>query len=168
MRRMKRLTISARACTEILAILIHVAWADGKLEERERAGIRAATNIFSLSKDQRARLEKAMDSPLPLDQIMIENLGPRDRSFAYVVAVWLTGVDEEIDPREQQDLVNIATRLEIDRDRATELMQMARDLAHLKESEEGWSSQLVTLFKSIPHRLEAYAESEVEIAFEGD
>jgi hypothetical protein len=26
---MKRLTLGTRACTEILALLIHVAWADG-------------------------------------------------------------------------------------------------------------------------------------------
>ncbi|MFO0552759.1 MAG: DUF533 domain-containing protein [Polyangiaceae bacterium] len=165
---MKRLTISTRACTEILALLIHIAWADGKLEARERAGIRAATKVFNLEKDQRERLEKALESPLPLDQIMIETLGPHARSFAYVVAAWLTGIDDEVDPREQDDLANIAARLEIDRERSTELLQLARDLAHLKKSEEGWAAELVTLFKSIPHRLDASDESEVEVAFEGD
>ena len=30
---MKRLTISGHACTETLALLITIAWADGRLEE---------------------------------------------------------------------------------------------------------------------------------------
>ena len=87
---MKRLTLSPRSCTEILALLIHMAWSDGQLADKEKAGIRAATTVFNLTKEQRTRLDAALEAPLPLDQILIDALSPRDRSFAYVAAVWLT------------------------------------------------------------------------------
>mgnify|MGYP000281516706 CR=1 FL=1 len=73
---MKRLTIGSRACTEILALLIHIAWADGKLAEQEKAGIRAAVSVFNLSKEQRARLDAAMKSPLPC--LLYTSPSPRD------------------------------------------------------------------------------------------
>jgi uncharacterized tellurite resistance protein B-like protein len=63
---MKRLTIGTRACTEILALLIHVAWADGQLADAEKKGIRAAAGVFNLSKEQRARLDDLLASKIAI------------------------------------------------------------------------------------------------------
>jgi uncharacterized membrane protein YebE (DUF533 family) len=167
---MKRLTISARACTEILALLIEVAWADGKLEEREKASVRGAAQVFNLSKELRDRLDKSLESPLELDQILLESLSPRDKAFAYVAAVWLSGVDQDVDPKEQDLLVQIGDRLGLSADRKGELKALARDYldqraADLQSDEASWADQIVTLFKSIPVRLEG-ADEGVEVAFE--
>lgn len=166
---MKRLTIGTRACTEILALLVHLAWADKKLAEQEKAGIRAAASVFNLSREQRDRLDQAMKSPLPFDQLLLDTLSPRDQAFAYVAAVWLTGVDQDIDPREQDALDRTADRLGIDAARKAELTQMAREHEPAPEQRgEAWGDALVTLFKSIPARLEAQPVDQVEIAFEDD
>jgi len=165
---MKRLTLSPRACTETLALLIHMAWSDGELADKEKVGIRAATSVFNLSKEQRTRLDAALESPLPLDQILFDGLSARDRSFAYVAAVWLTGVDEDVDPREQESLDQVASRLEIDSARAEELRSMAQELLHLHKGKDDWADELSTLFKSIPARLEASSLEEVEVAFEDE
>lgn len=162
---MKRLTLSPRSCTEILALLIHMAWSDGQLQGKEKDGIRAATTVFNLTKEQRARLDAALEAPLPLDQILVDALSPRDRSFAYVAAVWLTGVDEEVDPKEQESLEQVASRLSIDAARADELRSLARELLHLHKGKDDWADELATLFKSIPARLEASDAEEVEVAF---
>lgn len=163
---MKRLTISSRACTEILALLIHAAWADGKLEDREKESIRAASTVLNLGKEQRERLDKAMETALPLDHIVFESLSGRDKAFAYVAAVWLTGVDEDIDPKEQDFLNELASSLGFDGDRRKELTQIARDIGKEHERKESWAEDLVALFKAIPARLES-AVDDVEIAFEG-
>lgn len=168
LRRMKRLTIGTRACTEILALLVHLAWADGKLADEEKAGIRAAASVFNLSKEQRARLDQAMTHPLPFDQLLLETLSPRDQAFAYVAAVWLTGVDQDIDPKEQAALEETASRLEIDTARRNELTQLARDLEPIPGGKNAWAEALVTLFRSIPARLEAQPLEQVDVAFEDD
>ncbi len=163
---MKRLTLSPRACTETLALLIHMAWSDGELADKEKEGIRAATTIFNLTKEQRARLDAALESPLPLEQILVDSLSPRDRSFAYVAAVWMSGVDDDVDPKEQQSLDHIASRLGIDAARGEELRALALELLHLHKGKDDWADELSTLFKSIPARLEASDAEEVEVAFE--
>jgi len=164
---MKRLTIGARACTEILALLISVAWADERLEDREKASVRAAANVFNLPKELRDRLETALASALPLDQILVESLSPHDRAFAYVASVWLTGVDEDVDPREQDLCDRIAERVGISKERKTELQAIARDLlaAHKSDGEQSWADHLVTLFKAIPPRLEG-SDEPIELVIE--
>jgi len=165
---MKRLTLGTRACTEILALLIHVAWADGQLAEQEKNGVRAASGIFSLSKEQRARLDQALEAPLPLDQILIEALTAHERSYAYVAAVWMTGVDADVDPKEQAALDEVASHLGLDTDRRTELTAIARDLLELHSGKADWAADLATLFQSIPKRLDVSDAEELEVAFEGD
>jgi uncharacterized membrane protein YebE (DUF533 family) len=160
---MPRLTIRIEACTEILAVLVIMAWADGKLEDREKASIRAAATVLNLNKDLRERLDSMLETPVPLDQVLVQNLNPKDRSFAYVAAAWLSGVDEEIDPKEADMLKEVRDLLGIDAERALELETIARDL---KPHDGAWAADLVALFKSIPVRLEASTEEELEVAFE--
>lgn len=163
---MPRLTIRVEACTEILALLIVVAWADGKLEDNEKAGIRAATSVLNLNKELRARLDGMLEAPLPLDQVLVNVLGPKDRAFGYVAAVWLSGVDEDVDLKEQDLLLKMRELLGIDDARAEELSSIARELAKPKPG-GAWADDIVTLFKAIPTRLEpADNADELEIAFE--
>jgi uncharacterized membrane protein YebE (DUF533 family) len=163
---MPRLTIRVEACTEILALLIVVAWADGKLEDNEKAGIRAAASVLNLNKELRARLDAMLEAPLPLDQVLINVLNPRDRAFGYVAAVWLSGVDEDVDPKEQDLLLKMRELLGIDDARGEELSSIARELGKPKAG-DAWADDLVTLFKAIPPRLEpSDSADDLEIAFE--
>lgn len=165
---MKRLTIGTRACTEILALLIHLAWADGTLADEEKHGIRAALHVLNLSREQRDRIEDAMKSPLPLDQILVDTLSDRDQAFAFVAAVWLTGVDQNVDPKEKKVLAELATRLGYDSAREEELTAIARELEPAPDGHGSWSKMLATLFKAIPLRLELGAGDAIDIAFEHD
>lgn len=166
---MKRLTIRVEACTEILALLIVMAWADGKLADREKASVRAAAGVLNLNKELRARLDALLDAPVPLEQIIVANLSAKDRAFAYVAAVWLTGVDDELDPKEQDKLAQVADILEIDAARRKELGEIARELSKThhttKDGKDAWADDIVALFKAIPKHLEVDAE-EIEVEFE--
>jgi uncharacterized tellurite resistance protein B-like protein len=162
---MPRLTIRVEACTEILAILISMAWADGQLADPEKESIREAAGVLNLSKEHRQRIDTLLASPIPLGQVLVGNLGPKDRSFAYVAAAWMSNVDQDVDDKEKARLDEIRSLLELDETRAHELADLARDLGRKKGS-GSWASELVSLFKAIPVRLERSDEEEVEVAFE--
>lgn len=159
---MKRLTLSSDACIETLALMIHMAWADGHLEETERAGVRAAAEVFNLTKELRERLDQILESPIPLDELLIDGLGAKERAFAFVAATWMTGVDDEVDPKEQETLDKLAELLGFSADRKRELDQIARDLEAVRSDD--WSKDVIKLFKAIPQRLEG--DDGLEVSFD--
>lgn len=164
---MKRLTISADACTETLALLVTMAWADGRLDDNEKEGVRAATEVFNLTKELRARLDQILAKPISVDEVLFDTLSPRDKAFAFVAAVWMTGVDDAVDPKEQQMLDKIGDAFGFTPERKAELVTMARELEPCKKGgDRSWTSELVALFKAIPQRLEGSGNETFEVAFE--
>lgn len=163
---MKRLTISSDACIEALSLLITMAWADGRLEEHEKEGVRAAAGVFNLTKELRDRVDSLLQKPLPVEELLIDTLGAKDKAFMYVAAAWLSGVDDDVDEKEKQLLAKAADLLGINDARRVELEQIARDLEPLRKDKTSWASEIVTLFKAIPARLEGEASDNVDVAFE--
>lgn len=161
---MKRLTIGADACTETLALLITMAWADGRLDDNEKAGVLAAAEVFNLTKELRERLDQILQKPMPVEELLVENLSARDKAFAFVAAVWMSGVDSEVDEKEKQLLDKAGSLLGLSTKRRAELELIARDLEPLERGEGSWTKEIVTLFKAIPQRLEG--DGEYEVAFE--
>jgi uncharacterized membrane protein YebE (DUF533 family) len=161
---MKRLTIGADACTETLALLITMAWADGRLDDNEKEGVLAAAQVFNLTKELRDRIDQILQKPMPVDELLVENLSARDKAFAYVAAVWMSGVDSEVDEKEKALLEQAATLLGLDAARKAELELIARDLEPLDRGAGSWTKEIVALFKAIPQRLEG--EGDFEVAFE--
>ena len=77
----------------------------------------------------------------------------------------MSGVDSEVDEKEQQLLDKAADLLGLDAARKKELVQIARDLEPLRKGEDGsWTKEIVALFKAIPARLEGAGD--FEVAFE--
>lgn len=163
---MKRLTISSAACTETLALLITMAWADGKLEADEREGVRAAAGVLNLTKELRDRLDQLLEKPLKVDELLVDELSARDKAFAYVAGAWLTGVDDNVDPKEEAVLNEIATLFGYTDARRAELTGIARDLESLRKGNKSWANEIVALFKAIPARLEGDGTESFEVAFE--
>jgi uncharacterized membrane protein YebE (DUF533 family) len=161
---MKRLTIGADACTETLALLITMAWADGRLDDNEKAGVLAAAEVFNLTKELRDRIDQILQKPMPVDELLVENLSSRDKAFAFVAAVWMSGVDSVVDEKEQQLLDKAADLLGLNAARKKELVQIARDLEPLRKGQGSWTNEIVALFKAIPARLEG--DGDFEVAFE--
>jgi uncharacterized membrane protein YebE (DUF533 family) len=159
---MKRLTIGADACTETLALLITMAWADGRLDDNEKAGVKAAAEVFNLTKELRDRIDQILQKPMPVDELLVENLSARDKAFAFVAAVWMSGVDSEVDEKEKALLEQAAQLLGFNAARKQELELLARDLEPL-DRDGSWTKEIVTLFKAIPVRLEG--DGEYEVAF---
>lgn len=163
---MKRLTIGVHACTEILAMLITFAWADGKLLPQEKEGVRGAAEVLNLPKDLRKRIEQLIEKPVPLDQLLLDDLSHKDKAFAFVAAAWMTGVDAEVDEKEQALLDELAEKLGFGEQHERELLQVARDFAHLRKDKHEWAKEISTLFRSIPTRLADLEEGDVEVVIE--
>lgn len=151
---MKRLTISGHACTETLALLIAMAWADGRLDDREREGVRGAAEILNLPKAFRERLDKFLERPAVLDQLLFEPLSAREKAFAFVAAAWMATVDLVVHPKEQSLLDDLARALGFAPDRQAELARLAATLEPLPEGKRSWSQEITRLFKAIPAELE--------------
>jgi uncharacterized tellurite resistance protein B-like protein len=168
---MKRLTLSAEACVETLTLLVLMAHADGQLDDSEKAGVRAAADIFNLTKEFRDRLEQMMREPISVDQILAENLKPKERAFAFVAATWMAGVDANIDKSEESLLREVGVLFGFGDTRQLELMKIARDLEPGRKPDTSWSKELVALFKSIPKQIEEQLEGagseEIEVVFNG-
>ncbi len=162
---MRRLTISGQACTETLRLLIAMAWADGRLDDKEKAGVRGAADVLNLSKEFRDKLNDAMTKALPLDEILFEGLTSRDKSFAYVAAVWMMSADDEVDDKEKAMVERLASDFGFSPETRKDLEAIAKDLPKVAGARK-WEDEIVSLFKAIPPRLEKAADGDVEVTFE--
>lgn len=163
---MKRLTISADACTETLALLITMAWADGRLDDREKEGVRAAASVFNLTRELRDRLDQLLAKPLQVEELLFDTLPERDKAFAFVAAVWMSGADAEVDAKEEALLDKLAAQLGFGKERRAELETIAKDLEPLRRGGKSWAGELTMILKAIPQRLEGDASGTYDVAFE--
>ena len=164
---MRRLTISPQACAETLAILIAFAWADERMDDREKASLRGAATVFNLTQAHRDQLDALLAKPSTLDAVHPDRLSPRDRDFAFVAAVWMTKVDEEVAGKEEGMLWRLADMLGIGDERKTELERIASELTGTKVANRQWGNEVARLFRAIPPRLEPLSgDGEIEITFE--
>ena len=147
-----------------MRLLIAMAWADGRLDDNEKAGVRGAAEALILSTDVRDKLDAALATALPLDQILFENLQARDKSFAYVAAVWMMNADENVDDKEKAMVEKVASTFGFDDATKKELDAIAKDLAKTGKDRK-WQDEIAALFKAIPPRLEK-ATGDVEVTFE--
>jgi uncharacterized membrane protein YebE (DUF533 family) len=163
---MKRLTVSGRACGETLAILIAMAWADGKLEAAEKDGILGASKVFNLTKETRDKIDTLLEAKASVGELAIGDLTAREKAFAYVAAAWMAGVDDEVDPKETDALGELAKKLGLGEAEVKELAAVSEKLEPLPEGKRSWSEHITALFKAIPAHLEEEALDEFEVVFE--
>jgi len=162
---MRRLTIRVSACTDAMGLLVLMAWADGRLDDREKEGVRGAAQVLNLPADFRARLEQQLGAPGSLEQIGVTNLTTRERAFAFVAAAWMAQVDEVLDAAEKELLARIGAKLEFTEEQQEEYSNIARSLQPLPAGVASWADQITRLFKAIPAELEEPGAA-FEIVFE--
>jgi DnaJ-domain-containing protein 1 len=147
-----------------MGLLLAMAWADGKLQDEEKQGIRDAAATLNLPKQFRERLEKLMRIAPPIGEMKLEALGVRDKEFAFVASAWMANVAAGIDEREEALLKAIGEKLALSEARQGELAGIALDLPTPAEG-ESWADGIAQLFKAIPPKVEPSAE-EAEVEFE--
>jgi len=162
---MKRLTIRVKACTDTLSLMIAMAWADGRLDDREKEGVRGAAEVFNLPKELRSELDAALEKAPDVEALKLEELSSGERAFAYVAAAWMSGVDRLADAKEGALLDKLAGRLQVEGDRRGELDKIATSLEPPAGSKPQWASEIERLFKAIPREVDD-SDEDVEVVFE--
>jgi uncharacterized membrane protein YebE (DUF533 family) len=146
-------------------LLVAVAWADERLDDAEKAGVRGAAKVLNLTKELRDRLDTILEQPVPVESLFLEEMSPRDKEFAYVAAAWMAGADESVDEREEALLDKLSGLLGLDAVRKADLERVARNLEREEAGARKWSDELVNLFKTIPARLDLSGD-EIEVTIE--
>lgn len=164
---MKRLTVSGRACGETLALLIVIAWADGKLEAAEKNGIMGAVQVFNLPRETRERIDQLVESKGSVSDVKLADLSARERAFAYVAAAWMAGIDDDVHAKEKEVLEQVAATLGFTAEQKTQLAGLATKLERLPEGKQNWAEHVTALFRAIPAQLEEEAGEDFEVVFEG-
>jgi hypothetical protein len=80
----------------------------------------------------------------------------------------MAGVDEDLDPKEEELLERAASLMGFSPARKSELERIARDLEPPAQGGRQWAQEIERLFRAIPPRLEERVEDleEVEVVFE--
>ncbi len=101
--------------------LVAVAWADGKVDPAEAAGIRGAAHQLGLDADSVKVMESALGRAFTMDEVETVRMSRLTRLFTYASAVWIATVDGAVTPEETRALTLLGDRLG--------LSQVARDRA---------------------------------------
>ncbi|RMG17667.1 MAG: TerB family tellurite resistance protein [Planctomycetota bacterium] len=105
--------LSAGEKSELIEVLLHLAWADGEVSAEERALIERQLQLAELERSVATRLRKRLNTP-PGSEPLADLLPIRDaatRRFLLEQAVLLTLVDDAQDTAELDALERVAERL---------------------------------------------------------
>lgn len=109
----------------ILQLLIALAWADGKVDEEERALVKALMEAFGSSEDEAEEIGQWASEKRSLADVNISSLSKSDLELALQYGVLLSYVDGEQTSDEQQMLNEFVARLGLSDDEAKPLMESA-------------------------------------------
>ncbi len=93
--------------------LASIIWADGVVLEAEAVAMRAAARACGLSADEQRAVERAIGSPVALDELSIGELTDSDGELIYAIACWLAAVDGTIYDVELAAVEEVADLLEL-------------------------------------------------------
>jgi uncharacterized membrane protein YebE (DUF533 family) len=106
---------------DTLLALAALAWADGRLDPREAAGIRSAAQQLGLPNSELSLLDEALKKTVTLDQVETVRMPRLTRLFTYAAACWVAEIDGGMSAAELAALNLLGDRLglsKLARDRA--------------------------------------------------
>ena len=155
---MKRITIGTAACAETLALLVAIAWSDGRLDDAEKDGVRAAASKLNLAREVRALVDLALEKPKPASELKFARATDREKAFGFVAGAWMARVDGKLDPKEAELLKTVGDAMGFSEARRIELSSLAEHLSPVPAPGKGkWSEHIEDLFKAVLVQLDAGA-----------
>jgi tellurite resistance protein len=109
----------------ILQLLIALAWADGKVDEKERELVTALTEAFGATGDETEEIQQWAVEKRTLQDVNISALARSDLELALQYGVLLSYVDGEQTSDERRMLSEFVTRLGLTDDEAEPLLESA-------------------------------------------
>lgn len=96
---------------DTMIALCAVAWADGKVNEREASAIRAAAEQLGISGEDSSAIEQALSTRIGVEDVETIQMNRLTRLFTYAVAVWVAQSDGKLSAAEDSVLGLLGDRL---------------------------------------------------------
>lgn len=96
---------------DTLVALAAVAWADGKIDPAEAAGIRSAASQLGLGADDLKLVEEALLRRVALEEVETVRMSRLTRLFTFAVGTWIAHIDGQVPQEEQDALALLGDRL---------------------------------------------------------
>ena len=97
--------------TDTLIALAAIAWADGTMNPKEAAGIRAAGQKLGLGDEALRRVQDVIGRKIGLDEVETIRMDRLTRLFTYAAATWIAELDGTLSDRESAALALLGDRL---------------------------------------------------------
>jgi tellurite resistance protein len=91
---------------DTLVALAAVAWADGRIDPAEAAGIRSAASQLGLDAGDLKLVEDALSRHVALEEVETVRMSRLTRLFTFAVGTWIAHIDGQV-PKEEQDALNL-------------------------------------------------------------
>jgi tellurite resistance protein len=127
--------VSMQARSVLLEVMMHVAWADRQLMPEERQAAQAAAISLGLVLPSERDLASPDRKPIPLDELDVGPLSPRDRELVLLCASWMAMADNQEQTEETAVLESVRKRLGLSADDMARLMDRARALRERQTSD---------------------------------
>jgi len=111
---------------DTLLAIAAVAWADGNVDPSEAAALRKAAQHLALQGEELAEVERAVATPVTLEQVETVRMNRLTRLFTYATGCWMAEIDGALSQSESGVLDLLGDRLGLSgiaRQRAHELVQ---------------------------------------------
>ena len=96
---------------DTLLAISAVAWADGSLEPREADALRQAAKQLLVQGQDLAEVERALVSPITLDEVETVRMNRLTRLYTYATCCWMAEVDGKASAAESAMLQLLGDRL---------------------------------------------------------
>lgn len=96
---------------DTLVALAAVAWADGKLDPAEAAGIRSAAGQLGLGAEDLKAVEDALSRKVSLEEVESVRMSRLTRLFTFAVGTWIAHIDGQVPKEEREALTLLGDRL---------------------------------------------------------
>ena len=125
--------ISLQARSVLLEVMMHVAWADRQLMPEERQAAQAAAIALGLVLPSERDLASPDHKPIPIAELDVSPLAPRDRELVLVCAAWMAMADNEEQAEETAVLGAVRQHFDVGETRMERLKEHARALRRRQE-----------------------------------
>ncbi|MCP4195864.1 MAG: tellurite resistance TerB family protein [Proteobacteria bacterium] len=111
--------------TNLLKLLVALAWADGRVDEGEMEIVEAMLDSFDASTEDGNDIREWAKKPRSLDDVDVAELTEEDADLVLYQAVLLTFIDDEQSEKETELLNNFVAKLGMSAERAEDVLERA-------------------------------------------
>jgi hypothetical protein len=116
---------------ESFLALAAIGWSDGSLQRIEREGLLRAAKECGITGEELSQIERAAVEHRTLDGVELGGLSRWEQVLTYALASWFAALDGVVSTSEQETLVRVGDKLQLDPSLRVRATAAANDIACL-------------------------------------